>query len=115
MMEILVLGIFWLLGCGSAQVQVKKYAALEVDSYAVSLESLTAANSISECLFYCTINLACSVVEFEWSSRACTSVERESISWQTPSRRVFVDMETPSKIKYFHQLTISSHTHKRHS
>ena len=92
-----LLSFFWLVGC-TAQILASRYARHNVDSSTMPLKLLPASSNLAQCLAYCKVKAGCNAAEYDRNTGTCISVRRGSISWSVPSKKVYIDMENPSKI-----------------
>ena len=89
--------------CLCQNVEVTEYKSLEVDGSFATLETIS-ASSVLECVNACRGAASCTVVHFDNTS--CSILDRESITWNNPTKKVFVNLNNPVDGEYIETVSV---------
>lgn len=66
------------------------FAPLAVDETFTASEVFP-SNSLLECAALCQVNINCTVMYFNSADKTCSSIKRDSVTWDNPTKTIFVE------------------------
>ena len=92
--------MWWVFPTVYCQITGTQYIARPADETMTSMEMLRTA-SLVECVAQCNPRNYCTVLHFDAATNTCHILDRNSISWDNPNKRIYVvDNGTPRKITF---------------